>query len=106
MPDEITPELFARLVELAALELAPDEAEYLRRELNNQLSSIKVMDRISLDPGIQPATHGIPYPPENRPALRPDRLAPSTEREAILAQAPELHDGYIVVPEIPHEELE
>jgi len=31
----ISPAIFDHLVELAALELAPDEAEYLRRELNN-----------------------------------------------------------------------
>ncbi len=33
MTDEITPELFAHLVELAALELNAQEAEYLRRQL-------------------------------------------------------------------------
>jgi hypothetical protein len=33
----ITQELFDHLVGLAALELSPQEAEYLRKELNNQL---------------------------------------------------------------------
>ena len=37
MTDEITPELFEHLVELAALEITPEEADYLQRELNNQL---------------------------------------------------------------------
>ena len=40
MSDEITPELFNHLVELAALELNPDLAEYLLRELNNQIKAI------------------------------------------------------------------
>ena len=38
MSDPITPELFTHLVELAALELTPPEAEYLRGQLNGQLN--------------------------------------------------------------------
>ena len=34
----ITPEVFDHLVQLAALELDEKQAEYLRRELNSQLS--------------------------------------------------------------------
>ncbi len=34
MTDEITPELFEHLVDLAAFAFDPDEAEYLRKQLN------------------------------------------------------------------------
>ncbi len=106
MPDEITPELFENLVELAALELDPEDAAYLRQELNNQLASIDTLAQIPLDDSVKPAAHGVPYPPEIRPAIREDEAIGCKERDAILTQAPELEDGYIVVPEIPHEELD
>ena len=106
MPNEITPELFNHLVELAALELTPDEAEYLRRELNNQLTAIHTLEQIPLDESVQPATHGVPYPPERRAPIREDATRPSTAADAILEQAPAVDERYVVVPEIPHEELE
>ena len=37
MTEEITRELFDKLVDLAALELDEEEAEYIRRQLNDQL---------------------------------------------------------------------
>jgi aspartyl-tRNA(Asn)/glutamyl-tRNA(Gln) amidotransferase subunit C len=106
MPEEITPELFNHLVELAALELDPMEAEYLRRELNNQLASIHTLAAIPLPKDIEPAARGVPYPIEISALLREDAHIPYDNVKAILAQAPEMDDGYIVVPEIPHEELE
>lgn len=105
MSDEITPEVFDHLVDLAALELEPAEAEYLRRELNNQLSAIRILEGIALPAGVEPAARGVPYPPERAAPIREDVLVDSPARGAILSQAPELEDGYIVVPEIPHEEL-
>ncbi|MCS7246994.1 MAG: aspartyl/glutamyl-tRNA amidotransferase subunit C [Anaerolineales bacterium] len=102
----ITPELFDHLVELAALELSPHEAEYLRRELNNQLRALQELVAVPLDPDIPPALHGINYPREIRPPLRNDEWIPSSHVETILKQAPELEERYVVVPEIPHQDLE
>lgn len=106
MPEEITPELFEHLVELAALELTPDEAEYLRRELNHQLASIHTLAAIPLPDDVEPAARGVPYPVEVSPTAREDVHIPYPNVAAILAQAPEVDGGYIIVPEIPHEELE
>jgi aspartyl/glutamyl-tRNA(Asn/Gln) amidotransferase C subunit len=103
--DEITPEIFEKLVELAALELDPAEAEYLRRELNKQLSAIQILEGIPLPEGVEPAARGVPYPAERRPAIREDVVVDCEEREAILGEAPEVEGGYIVTPEIPHESL-
>lgn len=107
MTDVITPELFAYLVELAALELAPAEAEYLRGQLNQQLKAIAELERIALPDDVPPATHGVTFTAEARPALRADepRSDPALAAK-ILAQAPETDEGYFVVPEIPHTELE
>lgn len=105
MTDEITPELFNHLVELAALELTPSEAEYLRRELNNQLKAIHELEAIPLDPNTPVASHGVPYTPETSPAIREDVNIPYPDPANLLNAAPETEDGYIVVPDIPHEKL-
>jgi aspartyl-tRNA(Asn)/glutamyl-tRNA(Gln) amidotransferase subunit C len=106
MSDEITSELFAHLVELAALELTPEEGEYLRQQLNGQLKAIRELERIPVPDDVPPAAHGVPYPEAIRPPLRADepRLSPSAG--LILKQAPEVEEGYFVVPEIPHTDLD
>jgi aspartyl/glutamyl-tRNA(Asn/Gln) amidotransferase C subunit len=113
MTEQITPEIFEHLVALAALELSPAEAEYLRRQLNNQLKAIHELEAIPLAADTPVTSHGVPYTPETTPPIREDELAfaPAAEHsaqtisEAILAQAPESDERYIVVPEIPHTEL-
>lgn len=102
----ITPAVFKRLVELAALELEQGEAEYLRRELNQQLQAIRDLEAIELSPELEITSHGVPYSPDIRPDLRPDTDRPATFADAILEQAPEVEDRYLVVPDIPHTELE
>jgi aspartyl-tRNA(Asn)/glutamyl-tRNA(Gln) amidotransferase subunit C len=105
MKEEISVELFDHLVDLAALALSVEEAEYLRRELNNQLAAIHTLESIPLPEGLEPAARGVPYPPERSQPLREDRIEECEQVEAILAQAPEVEDGYIIVPDIPHEDL-
>lgn len=103
MSDSITPDLFAYLVELAALELEPGEAEYLRAELNSQLKAIAELERIALPEDVPPAAHGVLFDGGTRPELRADAPVPDINTAArILAQAPETDNGYIVVPDIPH----
>jgi aspartyl-tRNA(Asn)/glutamyl-tRNA(Gln) amidotransferase subunit C len=106
MTDEITPELFNHLVQLAALDLSPQEGEYLRRQLNNQLKAIHELEAIPLDAATPPTSHGVPYTPQIIPAIRQDAWIPNPRPQDILAQAPETDEGYIVVPEVPHTELE
>jgi aspartyl-tRNA(Asn)/glutamyl-tRNA(Gln) amidotransferase subunit C len=106
MSEQITPDVFNHLVELAALELNAAEGEYLRRQLNNQLKAIHELEAIPLDQDIPPALHGVPYPEEARPATRPDEWIPYPDPESILAQAPETEGGYIIVPDIPHTQLD
>jgi len=105
MTDAITPELFNRLVELAALELSPEEAEYLRNQLNNQLKAIQELEAIPLDASTPATSHGVPYPPQITPPARLDEWIPDPKSQDLLAQAPETDEGYIIVPEIPHTDL-
>ncbi len=106
MSEPISQEVFEHLVTLAALELEPDEAEYLRRQLNNQLKAIHELEAIPIPEDTPLAAHGVPYPPAVSQTPRADKLTPSPDVAAILAQAPQVEDGYIIVPDIPHTELE
>ena len=106
MTEEITPELFDHLVELAALELDPTQSSYLRQELNRQLQSIHELEAIPLDTTVPPALHGVPYPLSLSQPPRDDTWQPYPHPEDILAQAPDVEDRYIIVPDIPHTQLD
>ena len=102
----ITPDLFNHLVELAALELTGEEAEYLRRELNNQLKAIEELEAIPLGDETPITSHGVPYSPQITPEARSDEWIACPNPDEIIAQAPEVKNGYVIVPDIPHTELE
>ena len=102
----ITKEIFDHLVGLGALELPADEAEYLRAELNDQLKAIRELESIEVPDDTPITSHGVPYSEAIRPELREDRIEVCPEADDIVRGAPEAHDRYIVVPEIPFEELE
>jgi aspartyl/glutamyl-tRNA(Asn/Gln) amidotransferase C subunit len=106
MAERISPEDFQRLADLASLELPAEEADYLRKELNNQMVSIEVLESIPIEKETDIAAHGLPYTEFNSPGPRVDETKQDPHRQAILEQAPELEDGYIVVPDISHEELD
>ncbi|MEE8356958.1 MAG: hypothetical protein V3R33_06575 [Anaerolineales bacterium] len=106
MKDKISSDVFNRLIDLASLELQDGEGEYLRKELNNQMVSIEVLESIPIDAETGTAAHGLPYTEKNSPVPREDIYRQDPHRDDILKQAPELEDGYIVVPDISHEELE
>jgi len=102
----ISPEVFDHLVQLAALELDQTQADYLRRELNSQLSAIRELEAIRLDPDTPLASHGVPYDTHNSQTLRKDEWQACADVDAITQQAPQFEDGYLVVPDIPHTTLE
>ncbi len=104
--EKITAEIFDHLVHLAEFDLTPDESEYLRRELNGQLKAVRELESIEVGPDVPITSHGVPYTRESTPALRMDESHPCPEADAILAQAPEVDGRYVVVPDIPHTELE
>jgi aspartyl-tRNA(Asn)/glutamyl-tRNA(Gln) amidotransferase subunit C len=104
--ETITPEIFEHLVQLAAFDLNAEESEYLRKELNAQLSAIRELEAIDIDPTVAITSHGVPYAPGITPALRQDEILACPEVEDILAGAPARDERYIQVPDIPHEELE
>ncbi len=106
MTDTLTLETFEHLVQLAALELTEEESQYLFTQLNKQMRAIQELEDVPLDPDIPITSHGVPYTQQISPATRTDDWIPYSDAEKILEQAPEIDEGYIVVPEIPHIELE
>lgn len=106
MSNLIDRETFDHLVGLAALELDQNQAEYLLRELNNQLKAIRELAAIPLDEAVPASLHGIAYTTITSAALREDSWLPHPNPAEIIAQAPETREGYIVVPDIPHTTLE
>ncbi len=93
----ISPELFNKLVGLAALELTAEESAYLFEELNHQLTSVEALSQIPLPEGIEPSLHGLDcqgLPP------RLDQWRPFPNPEAIITLAPETEDGMIAVPDV------
>jgi aspartyl-tRNA(Asn)/glutamyl-tRNA(Gln) amidotransferase subunit C len=105
MSDEIDGELFEHLASLAALELSPNESEYLRQQLNNQLKAIQELAAIPLDPATSITSHGVPYTAQISAPPRADEWIPCLNADEILEQAPETDERYIVVPDIPHTDL-
>mgnify|MGYP000848495035 CR=1 FL=1 len=105
MSEQITQEVFEHLVGLAALQLNPDQAEYLRKQLNNQLKAIHELEAIPLDEDIPISLHGVPYEESGSAKPREDEWIKYPDVKALLDQAPQIEDGYIVVPDIPHTEL-
>lgn len=106
MSEEITIDIFNHLVTLAALELDEKQAVYLRRELNQQLKAIHELEAIPLEDDINVTTHGVSYNLATSPALREDAWQPHPNPDEILAQAPQVDEHYIIVPDIPHEKLD
>ena len=106
MTDEITLETFEHLVELAAFAFDPEEADYLRRELNHQLKAIHQLEAVPLEADVPITLHGVAYSRETKPALREDIWEPCENPDEILDQAPQVKDRFIIVPDIPHTELD
>lgn len=106
MTEEISQEVFQHLVDLAALEMDAEEAEYLRGQLNNQLRAIAELAAIPLPEDVPTAAHGVPFSPERSQPPRADEWQPYPDSDAIIAEAPQVDDGYIVVPDIPHKALD
>ena len=104
--EAITPEIFEHLVLLAAFELESKEADYLRAELNAQMSAIQELEAIEVEGDVEITSHGVPYAPAITPALRDDDVLDCPEADDIVAGSPHNEDRYIIVPDIPHEELE
>jgi len=94
---KISPELFQKLVSLAALELTEEESAYLLTEMNHQLSSVHLLLQVPLEEDLQPTLHGIRC---QGAGPRADVWQPFPAPEEILAEAPEIEDSMFAVPDV------
>jgi aspartyl-tRNA(Asn)/glutamyl-tRNA(Gln) amidotransferase subunit C len=83
---------------LARLDIAPDEQERMRGQLDAILGYVEQLRQVDTA-GVEPTAHVLPLVN----VFREDEVQPSYPEEAMLANAPELQDGQFRVPRILEE---
>jgi aspartyl-tRNA(Asn)/glutamyl-tRNA(Gln) amidotransferase subunit C len=83
---------------LARLELAPEEKERMRSQLDAILGYVEQLRRVDTA-GVDPTAHVLPL----ANVMRDDEVRPSYPVEAMLVNAPEAQDGQFRVPRILEE---
>ena len=78
---------------LARLELSDEEVERMSSELSSILDHVEKINELDLE-GVAPTSHVV----ELENVLRPDEPRPSWPRQQILAEAPDVADGFFRVP--------
>jgi aspartyl-tRNA(Asn)/glutamyl-tRNA(Gln) amidotransferase subunit C len=89
----ITDEMLKYIFELAKLELNPDKAGPLKKDLEEIIEYMKILKEADLE-GIEPMSHAF----SDTNAYRDDIAVASMNNEELLANAPESKDGYFVAP--------
>ena len=88
-----------RVAELAHLELAPDEIEPMLRDLNAILDYVAELNQLDTS-GIEPLAQVGELENAAIPQPRPDVVAPSLQRSAVMAQTPETDGAFFKVPKV------
>ena len=81
------------MARLARLRLSDEEVERMSSELSSILDHVEKINELDLE-GVAPTSHVV----ELENVLRPDEPRPSWPREQILAEAPDVADGFFRVP--------
>lgn len=84
-----------RVAALARLQLSPEEEVRLAGELSKILEYMEKLNALDTA-GVTPTAHALPV----AGAFRPDDPFPFDARDELLAQAPDLRDGYYRVPRV------
>ena len=99
MSDRITRDDVAHVARLARLDLTDAELDEFTGQLAAVLEHAADVEALEVD-DIPPTAH--PLPLVN--VMRPDEVAPSLDRDEVLAQAPAAEDGRFRVPPVLGEE--
>jgi aspartyl-tRNA(Asn)/glutamyl-tRNA(Gln) amidotransferase subunit C len=95
-----------RVAELAHLELGPDEAARMRRDLNailDYVAQLAELDTAHVAPMAQVSevlAGAGEAPTVESSVLRDDAVRPCLERERVMASAPETDSVYFKVPKV------
>jgi len=88
-----------RLAGLARIDLTDAEVSRLAGQLDVIVQAVATVSQVA-GPGVPATSHPIPL----TNVFREDVPGATLDREAVLAQAPEAHDGKFAVPQILGEE--
>lgn len=80
---------------LARLELTEQEIVLYTGQLDSILEYAEVLNRLDTE-NVVPTAHAVPL----HNVLRDDQVKPSLAQEKVLANAPEVEDGFFRVPKI------
>ena len=89
-----------RVAQLAHLELAPEEVETYRGQLDEILAYIGKLEKLDVA-NVQPMAQVLfAAPGGDHPELRDDTLVPCDIADAVLAQAPDAAKPFFRVPRV------
>ncbi len=92
-----------RVAALAHLQLASEEVEPMRRDLNailGYVAELNQLDTTGIEPLAQASERMDGQASAGHSALRPDLPAPSLARAVVMAQAPESDGVFFKVPKV------
>lgn len=92
---ELTEKEVEYIANLARLKLSPDETLRMTKELAKIIEFADKLNELNTE-GVEPTAHILPIVN----VFRKDEVTPSFDREAILANAPDVEDGGIRVPKV------
>ncbi len=100
MTAKVTVEDVGRVAELAQLELGPDEAARMLHDLNAILDYVAQLNELDTA-GVAPLAQVSELPGYGGSGvLRADLAEPSTDRAAVMSQAPETDQVFFKVPKV------
>ena len=85
----------ARVARLARIHVPEDDLDQLAGELNQIIGWVEQLAEVDTD-GVEPMTSVVAM----ELPQRADVVTEGNEAERVLANAPERHDGYFVVPRV------
>jgi len=92
---KITDELIDELAHLARLELASEEKEGLKTDLERMINFVEKLNEVNTD-GVAPLLHMSP----RMNVLREDEVQGSIGREEALQNAPAKNEAFFLVPKV------
>ncbi|MDY6896323.1 MAG: Asp-tRNA(Asn)/Glu-tRNA(Gln) amidotransferase subunit GatC [Thermotogota bacterium] len=93
---EINNELIKKLKKLSNIELNQSEEEKIKKDLNDLLDYLKILDEIDVD-GVEEMISPVEF---STSVLRKDEVESFENRKEIINNFPESKDGFLRVPGI------
>ncbi len=88
-----------RVASLARIRLTEEDVPRLQAELNGILGWIEQLQAVDTE-GVEPMAGGDPRGEGGGMRMREDAVTDGGQRDAVLANAPEAHEGFFLVPKV------